>query len=372
MDDIVIERNPVNVMKLSEDEQALMNEIEIAPPAPKRPKPPVRRAAVSRPPMPEPEPDFEAFINHQKQSAPQRPFQPPEEDEGDGAEEYYGEEEQGGAEGGASDPNEQPSAGYTSIEDEKADILNKLSRLSKKGFQVNKALNAYSSIHDLRTEFRRIMYGIEVDQSIKFSRRMLVACVSGVEFLNKRYNPFEIQLDGWSESIMENLDDYDGVFEELYAKYRTKMNVAPEIKLIMMLGGSAMMFHLTNSMFKAVNVNDVMKQNPELVKSMVEAVKNTQQKTQPSEPPVNTGGRREMKGPGLDISSLMGGIMMPPAPPVSTTSMRPPVIEEELGIADDLSDIISVSGKSDGDIREVHLSGQPKKRASKKKGITLA
>jgi hypothetical protein len=210
------------------------------------------------------------------------------------------------------------------------------------------------------------MYGIEVDQSIKFSRRMLVACVSGVEFLNKRYNPFEIQLDGWSESIMENLDDYDGVFEELYAKYRTKMNVAPEVKLIMMLGGSAMMFHLTNSMFKAVNVNDVMKQNPELVKSMVEAVKNTQQKS-PAEAP-STGGRREMKGPGFDISSLMGGIMMPPAPPVNSNAMRT-VIEEET--ADDLSDIISVSGKSDGDIREVHVGGQPKKKASKKKGITM-
>jgi len=54
-------------------------------------------------------------------------------------------------------------------------------------------------------------------------------------------------------------------------KYRSKVNVAPEIKLIMMLGGSAMMFHLTNSMFKSVmpNMNDVMKQNPDLVKNMM-------------------------------------------------------------------------------------------------------
>jgi len=91
---------------------------------------------------------------------------------------------------------------------------------------------------------------------------MLVACVTGLEFLNKRYNPFEIQLEGWSENVMETQDDYDEVFEELFVKYRTKMNVAPEVKLIMMLGGSAMMFHLTNSMFKSVmpNVNDVMKQ----------------------------------------------------------------------------------------------------------------
>ena len=106
---------------------------------------------------------------------------------------------------------------------------------------------------------------------------MLVACVTGLEFLNKRYNPFEIQLEGWSESVMENVDDYDGVFEELYVKYSSKVIVAPEVKLIMMLGGSAMMFHLTNSMFKSVmpNMNDVIKQNPDLVKNMMSAVQNT-------------------------------------------------------------------------------------------------
>ena len=85
--------------------------------------------------------------------------------------------------GGGGSPEEQPGEGYTSIEEEKADILNKLSRLEKKGFNVNKRLTAYSSITELRTELKRIMYGIETEQSIKFSRRMLIACVTGVEFL---------------------------------------------------------------------------------------------------------------------------------------------------------------------------------------------
>ncbi len=135
-------------------------------------------------------------------------------------------------------------------------MLNKLSRLSKK-VKVNSNLNAYSDISELRTEYKRVMYGIEAEQSIKFSRRMLIACVTGVEFMNKRFNPFDLMLDGWSESVMENVDDYDGVFEELYVKYRTKMSVAPEVKLIMMLGGSAMMFHLSKSMFNSAVRIDV-------------------------------------------------------------------------------------------------------------------
>ena len=368
MDDIVLDRPSNNIMKLDDDEQALLDEIQVEPTriikkakAPKISKQSMRQQT-------EPDIDLDAFTNPNKQTAPPRP--PPAEtfDYGDIQEDDDQEQGNGGGYeqmGG----EEQPSEGYTSIDDEKADLLNKLTRLSKKGFTVNQRLNAYSSISELRTEYKRIMYGIEVDQSIKFSRRMMVACVSGLEFLNKRYNPIDVHLDGWSESVMENLDDYDGVFEELYVKYKTKMHVAPEVKLIMMLGGSAMMFHLTNSMFKAAipNMNDVMKQNPELVKSMVQAVQNTKSNQPAQEQSVKTdaNGRREMKGPGFDISSLMGGIMMPPPPPMNTSSLTP---VRDVREEDDISDIVSVSGDSTGgEVRDVNLKGGPRKKGPGRK-----
>jgi hypothetical protein len=368
MDDIVLERTGTSVMKLDDDEQALLDEIQIQPAQIKKAKAPRIPRPAPRPQQ-EPEIDFDAFTNPNKQTAPPRP--PPAEPFDYGETQDDDEPQMYDQSGGAEmNQDDQPSAGYTSIEDEKADLLNKLTRLSKKGFTVNQRLNAYSSIQELRTEYKRIMYGIEVDQSVKFSRRMMVACVSGLEFLNKRYNPVDIHLDGWSESVMENLDDYDGVFEELYVKYKTKMHVAPEVKLIMMLGGSAMMFHLTNSMFKAAipNMSDVMKQNPELVKSMVQAVQNTKS-NQPAQEQARTdaSGRREMKGPGFDISSLMGGIMMPPPPPMNTS--LPPVREED----DDISDIVSVSGDSTGgELRDVKIKpGAAKKTRRKKNEVTI-
>jgi hypothetical protein len=392
--DIILERTPnTQVLKLDADEQALMNEIEITtkPAAPRRrPPPPVRRA-------PEPQVEMDAFTNPGKRThmAPPPTQYMGEESEGEEEEEmggypggggggYSG----GGEMGGGGAPEETPSPGYTSIDDEKADLLNKLARLEKKGLNVNKRLTAYSDISEIRTEYKRLIYGIEAEQSIKFSRRMLIACVTGVEFLNKRYNPFDVMLDGWSESVMENVDDYDGVFEELYTKYRTKMNVAPEIKLIMMLGGSGMMFHLTHSMFKTAipNMNDVMKQNPDLVKNMMQAVQNTQRNNGPREDtsarpmasPVMRGGgdgtsaRREMQGPGLDISSLMGGIMMPPPPPMNTkplATVQEVMIEE--GNDDDMSDIVSVSGESfGGDLKEVKVSAAKKRGGGRKKKAT--
>jgi len=133
----------------------------------------------------------------------------------------------------------------------------------------------------------------------------------------------------------------------------------------MMLGGSAMMFHLTNSMFKSVmpNMNDVMKQNPDLVKNMMNAVQNTTRNPggPATEAPVGGTGQYEMQGPGLDISSLMGGIMMPPPPPMNTT---PPTIQEE----EDVSDIMSISGDSTGgEVKEVNVGSTKAKRTRRKK-----
>ena len=383
--EIILNRSSTHVMKLDDNEQALMNEIEIDIPRPQPVKKQMPRPMKTQftPPQTQTfQEDIDSFANPNKQNHQSAP--PPEEpldygeyedDEPGNGYDYGG----GGGMGGIYTEEEKPSPGYKTIDEEKADLVNKIGRLEKKGFTVNKRLNAYSPIDELRTEVKRITYSIDVDKSVKFSRRMLIACTTGLEFMNKKYNPFEIQLDGWSENVMENVEDYDEVFEELYVKYRSKMAVAPEIKLIMMLGGSAMMFHLTNSMFKSVmpNMNDVIKQNPELGQDMMSAVQNTVPKSQQqSGDTTDANGRREMQGPGLDISSLMGNIMMPPTPPMSTTSIPANInAPGDDDVDDDISDIAeadienSKNEKDDGDneVREVKVTQTKSKRGGGKK-----
>ena len=102
---------------------------------------------------------------------------------------------------------------------------------------------------------------------------MLMACVTGLEFLNNKFDPFSVKLDGWSESVNENLNDYDEIFEELGDKYGGTGNMAPELRLMFTLAGSAFMFHLSNTMFKSSipGMDDVLRQNPELMKQFAEA-----------------------------------------------------------------------------------------------------
>src|SRR6056300_42865 len=368
-EEIVLDRGNATVMKLDADEQALMDEIHISAPRMQMPKRPAATPSRRPQPGPPPQEEIDAFANPNKQAPPPR-HEAEEVDYGEDEQMFYDDDEEPGAYE-QQQQEERPSNGFTSVDEEKADILNKLARLEKKGFNVNKRLNAYSSIEELRTEVKRVTYSIEVEQSVKFSKRMLIACVTGLEFLNKRYNPFELHLDGWSESVMENQDDYDNVFEELYVKYRTKVNVAPEIKLIMMLGGSAMMFHLTSSMMKAAlpNMNDVLKQNPDLMKNMVQAVQSTASQRDTEAAP-SPDGPYEMQGPGIDISKLMGGIMMPPPPPMNTSPMTTTRQPEPVQEDDDVSDIVSVSGESTGgEVKEVSVSAtsKPKRTRRKKK-----
>jgi hypothetical protein len=381
--EIILDRKNTNVMKLDDGEQALMNEIEIDIPRP-RAQPVKKQISQMKTQFVPPQPqvfqeDIDSFANPNKQT---QPSIPPQEAPVD-YHEYDDEPDMdyGGGGGGGGymmeEEEEKPSPGFKTIDEEKADLVNKLGRLEKKGFTVNKRLNAYSPIDELRNEVKRITYSIDVDKSVKFARRMLIACTTGLEFMNKKYNPFEIQLEGWSENVMENVDDYDEVFEELYVKYRTKMHVAPEVKLIMMLGGSAMMFHLTNSMFKSVmpNMNDVIKQNPGLVQNMMSAVQNTVPKSQ--QQTSNNGEPHEMQGPGFDISSLMGNIMMPPTPPMNTTSIpaqEPVIVDDDED--DDISDIAEapilgdVEG-GDGELREVKVTQTKAKRGRKKKSVEI-
>lgn len=370
-EEIVIDRGNTSVMKLDADEQAIMDEIQISAPRPQRvPRP--TRPTYNPPPMAQQQESMDAFVNPTKQTNQNASAPDQEIDYGDDDDANFFDDADDYGNQGPGEEDEKPTKGYGSIDEEKADLINKLGRLEKKGFAVNKRLNAYSNVEELRSEVKRITYSIDVEQSIRFSRRMLVACVTGLEFLNKRYNPFEIQLDGWSESVMENVDDYDGVFEELYVKYRSKISVAPEIKLIMMLGGSAMMFHLTNSMFKSVmpNMNDVIKQNPDLVKNMMSAVQNTTRQTDgpATDAPVGGTGEYQMQGPGIDISSLMGGIMMPPAPPMNTTAISSATEKQPDDDEEDISDIISISGDSTGgEVKEVNVTATKTKRTRGRK-----
>ena len=159
---------------------------------------------------------------------------------------------------------------------EKFSYLRKLEALEKKGIRLSKQYSMESSLQEMIGEYETIKSEKERSNSVKFQGRMLMAAVTGLEFLNNRFDPFDFKLDGWSEQVNENIDDYDEIFGELHEKYSSKAKMAPELKLLFQLSGSAIMLHMTNTMFKSSmpGMDDIMRQNPELMQQFTQAAVN--------------------------------------------------------------------------------------------------
>ena len=145
---------------------------------------------------------FEMFSNPNKkihQQPPQNEYDDDDDDDQSNNEQYQGEDEGSIASEQYQDYGEQeqqPSSGFATIEDEKQDLLYKFYRMENKGIKLAKKFNMHSDIDEMRGEYRKIVRDAEVTSSLKFSKRMLLAVVSGSEFLNKRYDPLGIELNG--------------------------------------------------------------------------------------------------------------------------------------------------------------------------------
>lgn len=214
----------------------------------------------------------------------------------------------------------QPQLSKEELLREKFKYLRKLEALEKKGVELSKKYNMESSLQEMMGEYETIMEEKTKQNSVKFQGNMLKAVINGIEFLNSKFDPFDIKLDGWSEQFEENINDYDDIFAELYEKYKSKASMAPELKLLFQLGGSAMMVHMTNTMFKSAmpGMDDILRQNPDLMRSFQNAAVNSMAQTSPG------------------FSGFMSNIMNPepqpqygsgPPPPLATqgpNSMPPP------------------------------------------------
>jgi hypothetical protein len=199
---------------------------------------------------------------------------------------------------------------------EKFKYLRKLEVLESKGVVLTKKYNMDSSLSEMQGEYEMIMDEKNKQNSIKFQGNIMMTIINGIEFLNNRFDPFDIKLDGWGEQINENISDYDEIFGELHEKYKSKASLAPELKLLFQLGGSAMMVHMTNTMFKSAmpGMDDILRQNPDLMRQFQTAAVSSMSSSNPG------------------FSGFMSGLMEPqvqqgrgPPPPMAPNTVPPPM-----------------------------------------------
>ena len=255
---------------------------------------------------------------------------------------------------------------------EKFIILRKLNALEEKGVSLSKHYTMDSSLDEMKGEYEYIIAEKEKKNSMGFQAKVLTTLITGLEFLNNKFDPFDIKLDGWSEQINENIDDFDDIFSELHEKYKSKSKMAPELRLMFQLAGSGMMIHMTNTMFKSAipGMDDIMRQNPDLMNQFTKAAVNSMENTNPG------------------LSGFMNEFRNKPMreemrPPQRREEMRPPQREEMRGpeninsILSGLNKKIDLSNQNEStiSIEEIdNLTNIPtsrRKRRSDKNTISL-
>ena len=161
----------------------------------------------------------------------------------------------------------------------KIELLRRLSELKAKGYELSKSYNFDSSIEEMEYEYELLKSFANKRNGVKLYKNILLNVVSGIEFLNDKYDPFDFQLTGWSEHMSVEVDSYDEVIEEIYEKYKgTGKKMPPEIKLFLLITASASAFHFSKSTFKNLpGVDKVLQNNPDLIARMMNPQKESSQ-----------------------------------------------------------------------------------------------
>ena len=185
--------------------------------------------------------------------------------------------------------NEVPSVNYTSNMSDrekrrkKRMMLKKMDEWYEKGHtKESSSLNIDSSFEEIEDEYETIMEEKRKKDSIKLQGWWFMTFVNSVEYANAAFNPFDLNLDGWGEQISEDIDSYDEIFAELHEKYKGG-KMASELSLLLRLGFSAAVLNFSNKALSSATpaFNDVIRQNPELMKAFTEATVNNMSQQSP-------------------------------------------------------------------------------------------
>jgi Family of unknown function (DUF5767) len=179
-------------------------------------------------------------------------------------------------------------------------MIKKLEEWYEKGIiKHHSHFNMDSSYEEIEDEYESALEDKRLKDSVKLQGWWFMTFINSLEYANSAFDPFDLNLDGWAEQVSEDLDSYEEIFTELHHKYKGG-KLSPEISLILRLGFSAAVTNFTNKALSTATpgFNDVMKQNPDLMKAFTNATVETMRQNSPGfqfvnnvlnkEPEVNT------------------------------------------------------------------------------------
>jgi len=127
------------------------------------------------------------------------------------------------------------------IREAKSRCIYEYNKKNPDGIYNSRKLTMDDSLDDIKNTLTGVITKREMEGSLGFWRTGIVFAADMANQANSHFDPFEVDMTDWSKQINYDVmvkNSYDDVLEELIVKYRGKMPLSPEMKLLGLLVGS--------------------------------------------------------------------------------------------------------------------------------------
>ena len=137
----------------------------------------------------------------------------------------------------------------------KAELLNKINVLKARGkiphdkcdFDINTPLSIIES------HFNYYSKKAEMGKAVNTYRMGLMFIINMLEMGSNKFDVMGIDLSGWSQKVDNDQENLDEIFQDLFEKYGgAGGEMAPEMRLLFALIGSAVSVQISNTMIKTM------------------------------------------------------------------------------------------------------------------------
>lgn len=127
-------------------------------------------------------------------------------------------------------------------------LLADLDEVEARGFQPPKRFNHTSDPDEMENVLHVAQQSLRRKSGAAISKKLLTGFVGVIEMMNHQFDPMGLKLDGFSDSVVGNIDEYEDVLIRMYDKYASTFgDQHPLVELVIMLGLAGAQVHMMNS-----------------------------------------------------------------------------------------------------------------------------
>lgn len=125
---------------------------------------------------------------------------------------------------------------------EKKELIYEFWKMEKNGIPVSKKWTQEDNIFEMRFEYYKLRSETNLQEKVRFIWNLFTMFNGIAQLANEKLNPFGISMDGWTETLEQDKNDYEALLRKMYKQISHKWVLKPHIQFLMMFGGQFINF----------------------------------------------------------------------------------------------------------------------------------